>query len=75
VEKHDQTMEKLRAMAERSKKLFIPVNARKTFASGEWADYIHLNQDGARQFSLWLGERIGAAVKSGLLPDPRRGGK
>jgi hypothetical protein len=73
-EKHDHAIAILQAMAGRSKRLFIPVNARKTFAAGEWADYIHLNQDGSRLFSLWLGERIGAAVISGLLPDPRRDG-
>ncbi len=74
ADKHDQAIAKLQATAGRSSKLFIPVNACKTFAAGEWADYIHLNQDGSRQFSLWLGARIGAAVKSSLLPDPRRGG-
>jgi hypothetical protein len=32
-----------------------------------WADYSHLNTEGAQIFSEWLGERVAAAVKEGEL--------
>jgi hypothetical protein len=32
-----------------------------------WADYSHLNTEGAKIFSEWLGEQVGEAVKAGSL--------
>jgi hypothetical protein len=47
----------------------VPViwpDADLVFPADSWADYSHLNENGARVFSQWLGERIGAI---GAFPD------
>ena len=35
-----------------------------------WADYGHLNREGAEAFSEWLGARVGEAVRAGAIPNP-----
>jgi hypothetical protein len=38
-----------------------------------WWDYSHLNTQGARIFSEWLGQQVGSAVVQGRLQDPLAG--
>jgi len=54
---------------------FIPAVLHKPLADEEWLNPTHLNNNGARQFSRWLGKRVGSAVRKGWIPDPCRGKK
>ncbi|HEX7502627.1 MAG TPA: hypothetical protein VF451_04325 [Acidobacteriota bacterium] len=54
---------------------FIRRERRDFFMDDHWRNALHLNYRGAVRFSRWLGERIGVAVKKGLIPDPRRHGQ
>ena len=35
-----------------------------------WVDYSHLNTNGARIFSEWLGKKVGEAVAQGIISNP-----
>jgi hypothetical protein len=51
---------------------FIQSDRQNSFNDSHWRNFLHMNSIGARRFSQWLGRRVGAAVRQGVLPDPRR---
>ena len=73
-ETHFKIIAKIKKFADRNGIDFIPLDPGQPFSDENWQNYNHLNDSGARQFSRWLGNHVGAAVSRGLLPDPCRGG-
>lgn len=37
---------------------YIPMASSQTFGDESWADYSHMNENGAQVFSQWLGEKL-----------------
>jgi hypothetical protein len=69
---HNKIISGIKRFADQRGIHFIPSNPDEPIMDKEWQNYNHLNISGARQFSRWLGKQIGAAVRKGLIPDPRR---
>jgi hypothetical protein len=59
-----------KATAERVGVPFWTTTLKELIPDEGWANRSHLNETGARIFSLWLGQQIGDAVLEGTLTDP-----
>jgi len=69
---HNRIISRISGFADQKSIHFIPSRPDKPLLDAEWQNYNHLNCNGARQFSGWLGHQVGSAVKQGLIPDPLR---
>ncbi len=66
----EQHMAVLEERATPSGARFLRLEALDLPTAETWLDGAHLTRAGAKVFSQWLGERVGDAVKQGLIPDP-----
>lgn len=62
----------IQGFAERKNIHFIQSDPQNSFSDDQWRNSLHMNSSGALRFSRWLGGRVGAAVKQGVIPEPRR---
>jgi hypothetical protein len=47
--------------------------AASSLPDKDWADFRHLNKDGAKVFSAWLGDKMAAAQQQGQVPAMKSG--
>lgn len=66
-EDHLLAREAMARVAARFSAPFLGLTEAPPIQDDHWYDYAHLNGEGAQDFSAWLGEQVGKAVREGRL--------